>query len=133
MLLLLAASHWHDQSRELREGLRRVVHWSRSRNLPLPTLITSSLKQTIGLPDRSLWLLRQDTQRHYLVGIDEQTKRVELLPAPSICPGVKSGSTEALNLLFPKTWLEEGFAELAWHLVSVRHTDPQGQLDFGPE
>lgn len=155
-LLAFKRFDWQPSDMGLLRFLGDVVHWARQQSLPLPsqihdlkpdrspdprvavqavntsTLVTSSRSQADDpFPPRAVWVLVRDAATAYVVAVNDRSRRVTLLPCPSILQGIPQGSLDAASTWLPPRWFTLHSLALMRPLSNLVPPTFQLPLDFG--
>lgn len=129
-LLAFKRFDWQPSDAGLLRFLGDVVQWARAQSLPPPTQICDlkpdhamaarAAAQTVNtsarvtplqsqaddpFPPRAVWVLVRDVATAYVVAVNDRSRRVTLLPCPSILPGIPQGSLDAASTWLPPRWV----------------------------
>lgn len=155
-LLAFKRFDWQPGDANLLRFLGDVVQWARSQSLPPPTQICDlkpghamaarAAAQTVNtsvrvtpmqpqaddpFPPRAVWVLVRDVATAYVVAVNDRSRRVTLLPCPSILPGIPQGSLDAASTWLPPRWFTLHSLALMRPLGDLPPPTFQLPLDFG--
>ncbi len=155
-LLAFKRFDWQPGDAGLLRFLGDVVQWARAQSLPPPTQICDltpgqamaarAAAQTVNtsirvtplqpqandpFPPRAVWVLVRDVATAYVVAVNDRSRRVTLLPCPSILPGIPQGSLDAASTWLPQRWFTLHSLALMRPLHDLPPSTFQLPLDFG--
>lgn len=155
-LLAFKRFDWQPGDVGLLRFLGDVVQWARAQSLPPPTQICDlkpghamaarAAAQTVNtsirvtplqpqaddpFPPRAVWVLVRDVATAYVVAVNDRSRRVTLLPCPSILPGIPQGSLDAASTWLPPRWFTLHSLALMRPLRDLPPSTFQLPLDFG--